>query len=607
MLVKKLHLGGCVSLNNPWTTIATCGCLCFALASGACAADGTPPVGNNWRAWVELGAHTADNHVDAQHGEGTFWVPLLQGRTSLLFTNVHGKVFEEDQREGNAAVGYREMLQNGWNLGVWTGFDRRHTVAGTIFGQMSLGMEALSQDWDLRINGHLPFNNLKTVYSSTTGPASPDVELYNGGLYLITGPTSQTTVTEHAFRGIDAEIGWRLPLERWSDSNAAKFEDLRLYLGGYYFENSAFADTNIAGPRARAEWRINDIISELTDSRLTLETSWQYDDVRGHQVEAGARLRIPLGVVETNSLHFLTAQEERMTEGLPRYTGVVSRTKVTVAATSSSAELVEDAVTGVHFSTAVIAANDTADLQTVLTNAGNNALIIVQGGPSNFGSMTMLANQTVLGGGGTLTVRGVNSGTLASYTAPGSRPTIRNDVSGSPAVTTADNSHLVNLYIAPDQGAFRVGVAVGANQQVFLDHVEITTPEIGISIDGSSSSLTVRDSYLHNAADGIYINAYADSVNINVSDTEMKDIVYAFSFNGTNTNATISEITFSGDFDYYLRFMTAATTTLHNSNGNIDAASHKANYCYATDENRFTGSISFANAISISNTDCSIW
>lgn len=595
-----------MSLSSAQMTMATCGCLCLALVSGVCAADNTASE-NKWTAWVELGAHAANKHAGAQHDEGAFWAPLLQGHTTLLFADVHGKFFDEDQHEGNAAIGYREMLQSGWNLGVWTGIDRRHTLTGATFSQVSLGVEALSQDLDLRINGHAPIEDHKAVYSASTGPASQNVELYNGGLYLVTGPTSQTTVTEHAFRGVDAEIGWRLPLERWFDTDTAKFEDLRLFLGGYYFENSAFADTDIVGPHARVEWRIDNIVPDLAGSRLTLETSWQYDDVRGHQAEAGARVRIPLGVVETDGSHVLTAQEDRMTEGLQRYTDVVSRTKATVVATPSAVELVEDAMSGVHFLTAVVAANDTPDLQTVLNSAGNNALIIVQGGTSSFSSVTMLPNQTILGGGGTLRVRGVNSGTRAAYVAPGTRPTIRNDISGSPAVSTADNSHLVNLYIAPNQGAYRVGVAVGANQQVFLDQVEIAAREIGVSVDGSNSILTVHDSYIHNSTDGIYISTYADSVEIYVNNTEIFDVVYAFSFYGTNTSASITETTFLGDFDYYMRFMTGATTTLYDSTNNGDSASYKANYCYAADDHRFTGSISFTNAISISNVDCTIW
>jgi hypothetical protein len=106
-----------MSLSSTQMTIATCGCLCLALVSGVCAADNAAS-GDKWRAWVELGAYAANKHPGAQRDEGAFWAPLLQGHAALLFADVHGKFFDEDQHEGNAAIGYREMLQSGWNLGV---------------------------------------------------------------------------------------------------------------------------------------------------------------------------------------------------------------------------------------------------------------------------------------------------------------------------------------------------------------------------------------------------------------------------------------------------------------------------------------------------------
>src|SRR5690606_25151662 len=123
---------------------------------------------------------------------------------------------------------------------------------------------------------------------------------------LVSG-SSTTGLYEIAMWGADAEIGWRVPLERFGydpawelglkdadDAHSGRHHELRLYAGGYYFDHADF-DGEVAGPRARAEWRIDNIFEDWDGSRLTFEAAWQHDDVREHQIEGGVRLRIPLG------------------------------------------------------------------------------------------------------------------------------------------------------------------------------------------------------------------------------------------------------------------------------------------------------------------------
>jgi hypothetical protein len=55
----------------------------------------------------------------------------MQDHNSLFFVALCGKLFAEDQEEGNAAIGYRFMRHDGWNPGIGVGLDRRNTASGT--------------------------------------------------------------------------------------------------------------------------------------------------------------------------------------------------------------------------------------------------------------------------------------------------------------------------------------------------------------------------------------------------------------------------------------------------------------------------------------------
>ncbi|MEJ2118918.1 MAG: inverse autotransporter beta domain-containing protein [Alphaproteobacteria bacterium] len=170
-----------MSLVKYCAAVAASGCAYLALATaGALSADlgesasvmGPPPdempaIWYKWGPWTEIGGYAA-NREESRRGEATLWAPLVQSSSSLFFTDIRGKIFQQDQREGNIAVGYRQMDASGWNFGAWAGFDRRRSQTKNIFNQLSFGAEALSPDWDVRINGYIPLDDSKPVSSSST-------------------------------------------------------------------------------------------------------------------------------------------------------------------------------------------------------------------------------------------------------------------------------------------------------------------------------------------------------------------------------------------------------------------------------------------------------
>lgn len=442
-----------------------------AFGTTAAAQDLSAP---KWTPWLEFGGFYGSN--DTSRGEAVLWVPLAQGNTSLLFGEARGKLFEDDLREGNFALGYRQMTPGGWNLGLWGGYDVRRSAFGNTFHQLAGGIEALSDRWDFRANAYLPLDDSKNVFmASSIVTTGPELAFTGTTIGLVTTITSTTTrLDEVALWGFDAEIGTKLfatPL----DLSGPRHE-LRLYAGAYHFDHSDLP-SSVTGPRVRAEWRMDDVIDRWAGSRLTLEAEYSHDKLRNDRVEVGARLRLPFGDSGSGlASRTLSAQERRMSEGLERDTDIVTDTRTTTSGTvSTETEAVEDAITGVRFDS-VASIDGSGNLTTTSSAAGANALIIVDGSAGiMFGTQTLQADQTLLGGGTTIDVRGVTSGIVVTFAAPGTRPSFFNDGNAATLTIGGANNHVrgVNLFYNPFGWP-------NAEALVILDGVNIAIQDIAI-------------------------------------------------------------------------------------------------------------------------------
>lgn len=428
----------------------------LAPAGGALAADDKPAASSKpgsggksapqkWEGWAEFGGFFGTDN--ASRGEVTFFAPLAQSPDDLFFADLRGKLFEDDVQEGNFALGYRRMLRNGWNPGVWGGFDLRSSEQGNLFWQLSGGAEMLSDRWDIRVNGYAP------VSQPQSSPGTAKVFL-SGNSILMSGGE------EVPLFGVDGEVGYKLfgsqPIPGGLSTG------LRVYAGGFYFDDDDAAKS-IAGPRARVEFRIDDVIPPVPGSRLTVESEYSHDDVRDGKWEIGARLRIPFSAVrESRAVAFsaLTPQERRMVEGLERDTDIVTA--------KSKDETVVDNATGAAMNRVAIA-NSAATLQTAVANGGNTLIILQSAGANIDVSATdgqaLQASQTLQGGGSTIQMRGSRSGAVAPFTAPGSRPTmVSSDTNAATGVVTmASHSHVAGLNI---RGAGGVGTAAAGNDGI---------------------------------------------------------------------------------------------------------------------------------------------
>ncbi|WP_417666780.1 right-handed parallel beta-helix repeat-containing protein [Roseibium sp.] len=325
-------------------------------------------------------------------------------------------------------------------------------------------------------------------------------------------------------------------------------QELRVYGGGFWF-NDGNVQQEIAGVRTRVEYRVNDLFSTLPGSRLTLEGEFSYDDVRRDKWEIGARLLIPFGnrsSERTVAYAGLTGQELRMMEGLERDTDIVT-------GPSSGTESVIDVATNVALDRVAIA-GDASELGTAV-GLGANTLIIAQGRGSSIDvtatdGQALQSSQTLLGGGGTLSVRGASSGTVATFTAPGAKPTLysadTNTATG--IITLADNTHLAGLNLL---GA-RVGGSINGNNGVYgangLSNIVIERSDISkagyyaIRLNGSADNVTVSGNTVSQSGhDAPVFNSNNNA--IKVTGNSILDPVYGIYFSNNNTGIVVSNNT----------------------------------------------------------------
>jgi len=484
-------------------------------------------ISQKWSAWWEFGGYYTSD--DASRGEVTLFSPLLQGPDDLVFLDARGKLFEQDVSEGNFALGYRHMLDQGWNIGAWIGYDLRQSEQNNTFRQLSGGIEILHPDWDFRLNGYYPLTNPQMTSSNAT------LQITGNQLLFINSE-------EVPLEGADVEIGARLPLERWISELTPDLFELRAY-GGYFHFDDDEAIKEIAGPKGRVEIRFNDVFADnLPGARLTAEFEYSYDDVRGSRYEAGARLRVPFGGRRnSDSLPqrrvALTRQESLMMEGLERDTDIIVVSAKPEPVTSVAMDMNIDQI---------YQTDDGESLLSAVSKGANN-LILVSGEKgaidlTNTNGILLQQYQILLGGGATALFRGRRTGTIASLTAPGSQPTLTavQNTGDNGVVTVASNTQVTGFN-------FEKGGPFGGTPALYGDHVNnvlISENSItggqstGIRID-NGSNINIQDNIISDQVFGIYV---PNSQNINIADNVIQN-----GFNGITTNDS-TDITITRNF-----------------------------------------------------------
>lgn len=474
-------------------------------------------------------------------GDAALFAPLWQNDTSLLFADVRARFDDNSNREGNFGVGLRHMLDKGWNIGGYGYFDVRRSVHDNTFRQLTLGIEALNADFELRLNGYLPIGQR----THDTGQAAT-ASIFGTNIWI------QGT-EEHALAGFDGEIGWRLPILDPSDAT-----QIRAYAGGFYFDSDK-VDEAIAGPRGRLEVSfdgLSDLIGMAEGTRLTVGAELQHDNVRGTEASAIARLRIPLGPAGRSG--HLTAQESRMTERVVRDLDVVTQV------TGGPAELATQTADGRSLSVISSSTTTGADLASAVAGAGANSHVILSGTFDTNAPVRLQTGQTLMGAGATI----VSSASGRSATLYTQAATINSAISGNQAaVEMADYSTFSGMVVhRQNPGSFGNPIAIVARN---VNHATITNNAVSTTSAGHTAfGISARWSNNVTIADNIVaVEHYTDG---NVTGVQM--FMSSGTVRGNSIDARASDVVNTRAVHIYEANIFTGSTGNTIVNGRCDAA-----------------------------------
>jgi len=511
----------------------------------------------------KLGSH---RHL----GEVDVFIPILQNKNTLFYTDIRYRLDNQDSREGNYGLGIRHILPSDWIIGGYTYYDRRKTPYNNYFSQITAGFEALSVDWDFRANVYIPTGKKSYLEESLSSVSFTCTDImYAQG-------------EERAMKGYDAEIGYRLPI-----FDESKEQQIRVYAGGYrFYENNV---PSIQGPRGRIDITFDDISYLWEGSRLTLGAEVQRDDVRGRQSFATLRIRIPFGnqKIKSAPIQKLSAIEKRMTTPIIRDVDIVSQAgvfevpkAVTTDAKGNRIKFVKsDSTTG-------------ATLTSTIESAGENSTVVLSGDFSGVDSYTSLKEGQTIVGGGSIGIT-TPAGRKVSMLIPNASITGKGAYFGN-----------ANTFFNMANNSSLIGISANLNH---------TDPASGTNMFyiNNVHNVTIKDNnFSLNASDGtnLYMTTIIDSTNVYIGNNTMNmnsdgDFSYFMSVLGRqNNNFTVEKNAYNvSGTALPIRTFYVYRTTIENLKGsgntsNLNAAQMRT---WDGDSSIINGSISFTNGFTV--------
>ncbi|MDF1823613.1 MAG: right-handed parallel beta-helix repeat-containing protein [Verrucomicrobiales bacterium] len=437
-------------------------------------------------------------------GQLGFTIPFAQNEDTLLFLDFRGRIDDQDTEEFNLGLAYRKLLPNEWIFGAYGFFDRNTTAYGNEFDQGTVGFEFLSEDWDFRVNGYLP--DLKGQ-DAGLAPGFGSISTIGNQFVIDT-----RRLEERAYYGGDYEIGKRVVVFGENEN------EVRVFGGGYYFDNDAPGYAYIAGARVRIEARLFDLAMFGEGSRVTLCGDVQWDQVRDTQGFGGIAIQIPIGKWTKGSLApigtssrygGLTNLGRRMYDPIIRDIDVVSQS----ASIGNAADLLLD-----EEGDPLFFANSDYSLNSAIASAGENGSVTVNGEVTTSGS-TLLKGQRLNSVTSIQTVVGAESGIRITGPLPGDQGVIKGN-SVAPLVTIANRTLVDGLRFEGGSSAISGSSIENA---VIRKNIITGASGDGISLAGRFTGMIVNNEVSSNSGNGILVEINDGTIQSNTADSNGVD------------------------------------------------------------------------------------
>lgn len=379
----------------------------------------TPIAPPKWLPYVDIGGGVGSGFTI---GRANAFVPVWQDVDSLMFVRFGADTRTRYNNNFNIGAGYRAKFDDEWILGAFAGFDSSQTDYNHTFNQVSLGLEAMSADWDIRANAYLAKKTNRAIGDKF------QLYIHDTTIAILQGQ-------EAALSGFDGEVGYRVFN---TDST-----DVRVFAGAYTFHhadvNTAGISTNfsfpyhdVTGPKVRAEVNVFDLDMLGSQSRFSVEGQVSHDSVNHTSEYIGATLRIALDDPSGPGAQALDDLDRRMADPVRRQDNVLTQWQFNKP---EPVIIYNGAVTSKPTNTFYYAEQrsssgagtytDQTTIQDATSRgAGRNAFIVLTdaGGSTIDATGTTVHSGETLTGAGTFKIRGANS-TYPVFThdfAPGS-------------------------------------------------------------------------------------------------------------------------------------------------------------------------------------------
>ena len=503
-------------------------------AGSAAAQDAAPQIDRYWGAWGELGAQAGSESAAFLEG----FMPVGQDGDSLVFLDLRLDYGENARGSMSVGFGIRELVADDLVLGANAFVDVVRTENSKYHLGATLGLEAFTSIFDLRLNAHIPLGGATELASRTVATG---VDIVNNQL------VEQRALVERKealLYGLTGEIGALF------DSPFARDQQFRTYVGGYVYDRGGYKMET--GARLGVEYRINDALG-LSGSRLTLGAELVYDKHDKLDAIASARFRMPLyaGRVEAGDdrASRLTPIRERMGEGVRRDKGIRAGTR-----TRSSAQAAIPVVNpttgrsygGIYYADSTGGGTggflDPTSLSAALASAGADGIVVVLGdnGTVTTSGVTLQSGQVLVGGGQSVAVR-LSSGLTTNFLTSGTAGTIDGDP-GVTTVTLADNVLIQGLTL---QGGTTV-IAGNNVANVRLSNLAIENAVDGVRITGATGASLSNLTFSGITGTSVFLNNQSATLSNITIDGGTNGVSIANN-SGTTSLSTINISNVTGD------------------------------------------------------------